>query len=336
MKQNHYALLGISPEADTESIERAVAGALSVTDDSAQRVLLRHARDTLCSPDRRAAYDRSLRSSSAPVPAPRAPSRPPEVPESNPWRLWLGLGSLVLVAGGLGYQFAKPKAATALATEAKGTSKTQPLLVRPLNAHTGNSHRPVATGDAVAGGVANAEAVYAAAAPSVVVIESLNTSGVAASRGSGVVVGTEQVITNCHVVQYASAVRVRSGSNEHTAVPDTADTHLDLCLIRVPGLEAPTVRRGSVKQVRVGQAVFAIGTPHGLERTLSQGLVSALRETEEGTLIQTSAAISPGSSGGGLFDGEGRLIGITTFQHKLGQNLNFALPVDLLDGLRNR
>jgi S1-C subfamily serine protease len=82
--------------------------------------------------------------------------------------------------------------------------------------------------------------------------------------------------------------------------------------------------------------VYAIGTPQGLERTLSQGLVSAMRETSEGTVIQTSAPISPGSSGGGLFDTQGQLVGITTFQTKTGQNLNFAIPVDWLDTMRTR
>ena len=66
LKQDHYALLGIPREADKAAIERACAGALSVTSDSAESARLRHARDTLCSPERRAAYDRSLRTIPAP------------------------------------------------------------------------------------------------------------------------------------------------------------------------------------------------------------------------------------------------------------------------------
>ena len=71
----------------------------------------------------------------------------------------------------------------------------------------------------------------------------------------------------------------------------------------------------SSSELEVGQQVFAIGSPRGLEHTLTRGIISALRETKTKTsrLIQTDAAISPGSSGGGLFDQEARLIGITTF-----------------------
>ena len=355
MKQNFYALLGVAPDAPEDAIQRACHGALSVTSDSAQRVLLRHARDTLCDPQRRAAYDRSLQSANTPsissapdglnpagqtLAAPRPRAAPMPVEPSGPWRLWLGLASLVLVVGGIGYQLGKPKPPPPpIPTRSAG--QQQPHA--PLSG-TGGANTPAvlhSTPAAEPGGAATVsalspEAIYATVAPSVLVIESLNSSGQPISRGSGVVIGAELVLTNCHVVMQASAVRVRSGSSEYAATSDTSDTQLDLCQLRVPGLAAAPVRRGTVKQVRVGQTVFAIGTPHDLERTLSQGLVSALRETPDGTLIQTSASISPGSSGGGLFDTEGRLIGITTFQHKQGQNLNFALPVDFIDILRNR
>src|SRR5439155_9860037 len=76
----------------------------------------------------------------------------------------------------------------------------------------------------------------------------------------------------------------------------------------------------------VGEHVFAIGAPRGLERTLSEGLLSGLRHQPGRNLVQTSAAISPGSSGGGLFDERGNLIGITTMQLiGVAQNLNFAV-----------
>jgi hypothetical protein len=88
--------------------------------------------------------------------------------------------------------------------------------------------------------------------------------------------------------------------------------------------------------VRTGQRVYAIGSPQGLELTISEGIVSALRKVEEGTVIQTTAPISPGSSGGGLFDLSGHLIGIMTFQHRYGQNLNFALPADWIGQMRPR
>ena len=90
----------------------------------------------------------------------------------------------------------------------------------------------------------------------------------------------------------------------------------------------------------VGQNVFAIGNPKGLELTMSAGLVSSLRRNAEGqlVLIQTSAAISGGSSGGGLFDDQGRLIGLTTIGSVSGdaQNLNFAIPSQWVSELAQR
>ena len=92
----------------------------------------------------------------------------------------------------------------------------------------------------------------------------------------------------------------------------------------------------SSSSLAVGERVYAIGAPEGLELTLSEGVISGLRESGGGCVIQTSAAISPGSSVGGLSDTEGRLIGITTFSLKEGQNLNFALPTEWVQTLRIR
>lgn len=86
------------------------------------------------------------------------------------------------------------------------------------------------------------------------------------------------------------------------------------------------VRRSS--SLQVGERIYAMGAPKGLELTLSEGLMSGLRDKEGVRIIQTTAPISPGSSGGGLFDVQGKLVGITTFYLAEGQDLNFALPGD--------
>ena len=99
---------------------------------------------------------------------------------------------------------------------------------------------------------------------------------------------------------------------------------------------APAIQRSNNRDLRVGQRVYAIGAPQGLELTLSDGLISGLRDAAGAQIIQTSAAISPGSSGGGLFDDAGELIGVTTFQTKTGQNLIFAIPVEWIDQLPQR
>ena len=84
---------------------------------------------------------------------------------------------------------------------------------------------------------------------------------------------------------------------------------------------------GNVEELKVGSRVYAIGSPRGLEQTISDGLLSGVRRSADGsfTALQVTVPISRGSSGGGLFDAQGRLIGITTFTLRDAQNLNFAL-----------
>ena len=335
-------LLGVPREADTEAIERACASALLVTSDSAQRVRLRHARDTLCSPERRAAYDRSLRT--IPKPPSGLGGRPvntpgPAVaPTQRPRLLYGGLAALAVVLVGVAYVWVRHRetAVPAVSTTLAPASKLQGLRASTAASAALTLHPGVSHASALPDGGTPETLLSINAAPSVLLIESLNPGGAVANRGSAVVIGPELVVTYCQVVQYAAAVRVRSGSNEYTAMAHTTDTVLDLCSLRVPGLNAPAALRSSAKDVQVGQTVFAVGGSQGVPRAFVQGKVSALRQSEGVTLIQTSAAIAPGASGGGLFDAEGRLIGITAYQHKLGPGQNLALPVDLLETLRNR
>jgi S1-C subfamily serine protease len=136
------------------------------------------------------------------------------------------------------------------------------------------------------------------------------------------------IVTNCHVTKGSFDITAKVGREEFRAQPGPSDEERDLCRLTVQGLQAPVIPMGSVKELKTGQRVFAIGAPQGLELTISEGIVSSLRPVGDSVMIQTSAPVSPGSSGGGLFDASGRLVGIVTFQHRFGQNLNFALPVD--------
>ena len=116
----------------------------------------------------------------------------------------------------------------------------------------------------------------------------------------------------------------------------------DLCLLFVKELPVPpaakVARVGSAKALSVGDEVYAVGAPAGLELSLSRGIVSQLRGVfgkRSAPLVQTDAAISPGSSGGGLFNEAGELVGITTFKHQ-GENLNFAMPAEWVEELRTQ
>jgi len=183
--------------------------------------------------------------------------------------------------------------------------------------------------------ILGAEGVFAAVSNSVARIQVYDASGKLYAQGSGVATGNTLVITNCHVVAGARRVSVKVGGAVLDAIVQVADKELDLCSLRVAGLQAPPVTIAA-GEVHVGQPVYAIGAPQGLELTLSEGIVSALRETTKGTIIQTTAPISPGSSGGGLFNASGQLVGIVTFQHKTGQNLNFALPASWIFEMQDR
>lgn len=178
--------------------------------------------------------------------------------------------------------------------------------------------------------------IYEQAAKSTVIVRNIGSDGKPKSMGSGVVLPDRDVVTNCHVVKGASQLIVRIGRQEHPATLRYSDWERDVCSLSVPGIDASAVVVGSTKTLKVGAKVYAIGAPKGLELTLSDGIVSSLREVESGQYIQTTAAISRGSSGGGLFDENGALVGLTTFYLAEGQNLNFAVPVEWVKELPKR
>lgn len=151
------------------------------------------------------------------------------------------------------------------------------------------------------------------------------------SIGSAVAVTPAALVTACHVVNEAVSATVTQGQTtiKIKSVLRDPDPSRDLCvLLTETPLQLPAVQIAPAEGLRVGQRVFAIGSPHGLELTLTEGLISALRPRAQGQLpiIQTSAPVSSGSSGGGLFDEEGRLVGVTDSVAPGGANLGFAYP----------
>ncbi|MES2364668.1 MAG: serine protease [Pseudomonadota bacterium] len=157
------------------------------------------------------------------------------------------------------------------------------------------------------------------------------------NQGSGVVIAPETVVTNCHVLQKAKSISVKHGHEVLQAKLEYPDVERDLCQIKVPYLKAPPVKIAPATSLRIGQRVYALGNPEGLELTFSEGLFSALRGAEGSQLMQISATITHGSSGGGLFDDQGRLVGITSSVFKDGGlGLNFAIPADYIADLPKR
>ena len=170
--------------------------------------------------------------------------------------------------------------------------------------------------------------IYRIAARSVVVVMAQTADG-DISQGSGVSLAPDLVATNCHVVEDAEDALVLFEGEPYKTQAILGDENLDYCMLVTEGLPAQTARIGALADVEPGQRVYSIGSPKGYELTIAEGLVSGMRDVEGVEMIQTSAAISHGSSGGGLFNEYGEVIGITTSSRKDAQNLNFALPVEL-------
>lgn len=112
---------------------------------------------------------------------------------------------------------------------------------------------------------------------SVVVVKSLNAEGKATTQGSGVKLPSGHIITNFHVVRGGSIVLVGLGDHFVPASIYAADTQKDLCLLEAPSLKVPNITLGRASSLKVGATVYAVGSPEGLELSLSHGLVSQLR-----------------------------------------------------------
>jgi len=169
--------------------------------------------------------------------------------------------------------------------------------------------------------------------------------------GSGFIVNEDgYAVTNNHVIEgetKIAAIVYQSGEGGLTRkrienVEIVAlNPFVDLALLKLPpqkDLKPAHVVLGSLDQINAGDSVFAIGTPLGLERSVSQGILSTLNRVFEGLIfLQTDAAINPGNSGGPLFNLRGEVIGVTNMKASRGENLGFAIPINTVkDFLRNR
>jgi len=153
------------------------------------------------------------------------------------------------------------------------------------------------------------------------------------SWGSGFLVSPDgMVVTNYHVIDTGNVAIVKFPDGIVLPVDGVlaADKARDLAIIKIHGKTFRTLALGDSDDIQVGEEVVAIGNPLSLESTVSNGIVSAIRTIEEdgGKFLQVTAPISPGSSGGPLFNMAGEVVGITTMYLKGGENLNFAIPIN--------
>ncbi len=175
-----------------------------------------------------------------------------------------------------------------------------------------------------------------AARPSIVTVTQIGRGGAQEALGTGFVISADGLIaTNMHVIGHARRIQVQLSdgtSHEVTAVHATDQT-LDLAIIQIDQHDLTPIALGDSDKVKQGQPVVAIGNPQGLEFSVVEGVVSALRKVDDTTMIQIAIPIEQGNSGGPLLDLEGRVQGILTLKSAVTENLGFAHPVNHLKHL---
>ena len=163
-----------------------------------------------------------------------------------------------------------------------------------------------------------------------------DANGQPISLGSGFFVRNGQIATNLHVVEGAARgyAKLVGQKKKYDIKGITAiDPQRDLVILKVSAFGQQVLSLGDSDVVQVGESVYAVGNPRGLEGTFSQGIISSIREVGMDKLLQITAPISPGSSGGPVLNRTSDVIGVSVATFRGGQNLNFAIPSNYLKAL---
>jgi Do/DeqQ family serine protease len=162
------------------------------------------------------------------------------------------------------------------------------------------------------------------------------------SGGSGVIVDKEgYILTNNHVVEEADKIKVRlNDGREFTATLKGQDSRTDLAVLHIKAKDLPVATLGDSDKLEVGEWAIAIGSPFGLEHTVTVGVISAKGRSGLGTgtyedFIQTDASINPGNSGGPLLNIDGEVIGINAMIIQPGTGIGFAIPINMAKQILN-
>lgn len=170
--------------------------------------------------------------------------------------------------------------------------------------------------------------------PSVVVIEGKTDSGDV--LGSGFIVSKDgKIVTNLHVIRdmKVATVKLATGEVFDSVSVLATDERRDLAVVKIAGFNLPVLALGN-SDVTVGEPVVIVGSPSGLEGTVTAGILSSLRDSGKGfKVLQTDAAVNPGNSGGPLLNNRGQAIGVVSFKLRSAEGLNFAIPINYVRGL---
>ena len=239
---------------------------------------------------------------------------------------WMALGAGVAGVLGVALPRLLPEPATEPAHDQ--TADPQAQSQRPAPPASASKPAPRAGGNDAE--LSPAE-LFRRIAPSVVVVLARMPDGVV--QGSGVVVSAGTVITARGVVDGASQILVRQADESWPVSGAKLDSQHDLAKLAVPRLSLPPLPLRPSQVIDIGERVYAVGAARDLQLSLSEGLFTGLRHEAGETLIQTTAGVSQGSRGGGLFDARGRLMGITTWQRMGSERQGFALPARLAESV---
>lgn len=177
--------------------------------------------------------------------------------------------------------------------------------------------------------------IFKAVDPSVVVVLASDAKGEKNNLGSGVIVSPQEIVTSCKVVESAADIVVSQGSALRKATLRFNDAERDLCQLHIEDpLPAgkPAAVAPSTPAIETGQDVYAVGAPRGMEHAISRAMVSSVREvgSSKSRLIQIDVPLTGGLIGSGVFDQNGRLIGIAAGKFRQGDSASYAVPIDWL------
>ena len=172
-------------------------------------------------------------------------------------------------------------------------------------------------------------------APSVVVIQGKTDSGNV--LGSGFIVSKDgKIATNLHVIRdmKTASVQLANGKMFGSVSVLATDERRDLAIVQIAGFDLPALDLGDSDAITIGEPLIIVGSPRGLEGTVTAGILSSVRDSGEGfKVLQTDAAVNPGNSGGPLVNNKGHAIGVVSFQLRSTQGLNFAVPINYVQRL---
>lgn len=182
--------------------------------------------------------------------------------------------------------------------------------------------------------------VYKIAEPSVVVVLASDTKGEKNSLGSGVIVAPLEIVTSCKVLSPGGDIVVTQGSALRKAKLRFQDSERDLCQLHIedPFPAGVVAAKPAVTAAEAGQELYAIGSPRGMERTITRAMVSGVRDVpgSRSRLIQVDMSVTGGTIGGGVFDQNAKLLGILVNQFRQSENAIYAAPVDWIAELPQR